>query len=133
MAKGGRQSALLAEIIMAVLFFSLSATVILDVFATAYGKSVYAEACAEAMVDAQNLAERIYISNDPQSLLLSDGFLAEEGNWIREEEGYTLHVELGSEEMEVGKLVTARIIALREGELLVEVPCARYIPGEVSQ
>lgn len=132
MTKGGRQSALLAEIIMAVLFFSLSATVILDVFATAYGKSVYAQACSSAIADAQNLAERIYASDDPTALLQSDGFVAQGDTWVLADEDYTLHVELASEASGAGELLTVKVCALREGETLVEIPSARYIPGEVT-
>ena len=133
MAKGGRQSSLLAEIVIAVLFFALSATVILDVFAMAYGQSAYSGALNESMADAQNLSERIYAADDAAALLESEGFVEEDGTWMLEKESYDLHVVLSSEETGAGELRTARIVALRGDDTLLDLPCARYFPGEVAR
>ena len=133
MAKGKRQNSLLVEIIIAVLFFALSATVILDVFVTAYKQSAYADVCDMALTAAQNLSERLYVSEDAQALLQSRGFAQDGDAWLLEENGYTLRVELGSEPAGAGTLATALITALSGEETLVELPSARYISGEVSQ
>ena len=133
MARGGRQSSLLAEIVIAVLFFALAATVILDIFAMAYGQSAYAGALNASMADAQNLSERLYASDDAQTLLESEGFVEEDGTWMLEKESYELHVVLSSEETGAGELRTAHIAVLRGDDTLVELPCARYFPREVTR
>ena len=133
MAKGKRQSALLVEIIIAVLFFALSATVILDVFATAYARSAYAQASTEAMIEAQNLSELIYVSTDAEALLLNEGFVKTGDEWLREEQAFDLRVQFTREEAEAGELLTARIAALSGEQTLIELPCVRYIPGEVTR
>ena len=133
MAKGRRQSALLVEIIIAVLFFALSATVILDVFSTAYGRSAYAQASNEAMVEAQNLSELIYVSEDAEALLSGEGFIKTGEEWLREGQSYTLRVRFEREEAGAGELFTARIAALSGETTLIELPCVRYIPGEVTR
>lgn len=133
MGNGKRQNALLVEIIIAVLFFGLTATVILDVFATAYLQSTYAEACNEAMMDGQNIAALIYVSDDAGALLADEGFTAEGDVWQREGDGYVLQVELGATQGAAGELHTAQITAIRDEKAILEIPCAHYIPGEVAQ
>ena len=133
MGNGKRQNALLVEIIIAVLFFGLTATVILDVFATAYLQSTYAEACNEAMMDGQNIAALIYVSDDAGALLADEGFTAEGDVWQREGDGYVLQVELGATQGAAGELRTAQITAIRDEKAILEIPCAHYIPGEVAQ
>lgn len=133
MGNGKRQSALLVEIIIAVLFFALSATVILEVFATAYQQTTYAATCDVAMEEAQNCAELLYASDDPEGLLASEGFVQEGAAWARAGAGFELRVELGAEAAGSGELRTAQITALRGEEALLTLPFARYIPEEVAQ
>ena len=133
MANGKRQNALLVEIIIAVLFFALSAAVILEVFSTAYLQTVYADACNASMAEAQNVAARIYVSESPEEFLNAEGFLKEGDVWQRDGEGYTLQVELESAPTEVGELRKAKITALRGEDELVMIPLAHYFPGEVAQ
>ena len=133
MGNGKRQNALLVEIIIAVLFFGLTATVILDVFATAYLQTTYAAACNAAMMDGQNIAARIYVSDAPDALLEAEGFIAEGDVWQRNGEGYVLEVKLGVKAGETGELRTAQITAMRDEKAILEIPCAHYIPREVAQ
>ena len=128
-----RQNSLLVEIIIAVLFFALSATVILDVFATAYRQSAYADACNAAAAEAQNLSERVYICDDPEALLREEGFVEESGAWQRNGDGYVLDVRLGGRFTEAGELRTVEIRALQGERELISLPCVRYIPGEVAR
>lgn len=133
MTKGGRQSSLLVEIVIAVLFFAMSATVILNVFATAYRQSSYAGALSSSTEEAQDLAERLYLSDDPQAMLAGEGFVQDGETWYLTADGYDLAVELASESSEAGELRTANIVVMREGEMLIELPLARYIPQEVAR
>ena len=133
MGNGKRQNALLVEIIIAVLFFGLSATVILDVFATAYLQTTYAATCNAAMEDGQNIAARIYTSDEPEELLEAEGFQLEEGIWQREGNGYTLQVEYVVTPGEAGELRAANIMAVKGEETILDLPCARYAAKEVAQ
>ena len=133
MTKGGRQSSLLVEIVIAVLFFAMSATVILNVFAAAYRQSSYAGALSASTEEAQDLAERLYLSDDPQAMLAGEEFVQEGDTWHLTADAYDLAVELMSENGEAGELRTANITVLREGETLIELPLARYIPREVAR
>ena len=133
MGNGRRQNALLVEIIIAVLFFALSATVILDVFATAYLQTTYAATCNAAMEDGQNIAALIYVSDDPEALLNGDGFIQEGDMWQREAEGYLLQVTLDITQSEAGEMRKAQITAVRGETEILEIPCAHYIPREVAQ
>ena len=133
MANGKRQNALLVEIIIATLFFALSATVILDVFATAYHQSAYAEACNAAMADGQNIAALLYTSDTPEAVLESEGFQPSDGTWRREGEGYILEVEYTVTPGDVGELRTAQVTAWRGEDAILELPCSHYVPWEVAQ
>ena len=133
MTKSGRQSSLLVEIVIAVLFFAMSATVILNVFATAYRQSSYAGALSASTQEAQNLAERLYLSDDPQAMLAGEGFVQEGDMWRMTTGAYDFAVELVSEQSDAGELRTANIAVLRAEETLVELPLARYIPREVAR
>ena len=128
-----RQNSLLVEIIIAVLFFALSATVILDVFATAYRQSAYAAACNAATAEAQNFAERIYINEDAEALLRQEGFVEEGGAWRRNGDGFTLEIQLGGQVAGAGELREATIRATQGERELISLPCVRYVPGEVAQ
>lgn len=128
-----RQNSLLVEIIIAVLFFALSATVILNVFATAYRQSAYAAACNAATAEAQNLSERVYICDSPEALLREEGFVEDAGAWRRNGDGYVLEVKLGGQYAEAGELRAITIRALQGERELISLPCVRYIPGEVAR
>ena len=133
MAKGGRQSALLVEIVIAVLFFAMSATVILNVFAAAYRQSSYAGALSLSTEEAQNLAERLYLSDDPQAMLAGEGFTQDGDTWRLSTDAYDMMVEFVSEQSDAGELRTANIVVERAEETLIELPLARYIPREVAR
>ena len=133
MGNGRRQNALLVEIIITVLFFALSATVILEVFATSYLQTTYAEACNAAVAEAQNLAAQLYVSDEPEELLSATGFVREDDIWERDDELYLLQVALDTAASGAGDLHTAQITALRGERTILEIPCAHYVPGEVAR
>lgn len=127
------QRTLLVEIMIAVLFFALCATVLLKTFATAHEYSDRAGVDSAALLEAQDLAERLYASADPAALLVGCGFAEADGLWRRDGGDCSLEVELATEAAPAGALRTARIRALRGGEAIVELPCARYVPREAVQ
>lgn len=122
-------NALLVEILMAVLFFALSAAVILQVFATAHDMGNRAGLQNEALNRAQNLAEQLYAAQDMDALLADAQFEpCGDGCWHRSEEMFTLLVRTGEEALPAGTLLTATVSVAQEDEILVELPCSRYVP-----
>jgi len=132
MGKGNRMNALLVEILIAVLFFALSATVILETFVAAHGLSEEAGRQSNALADAQNWVGRIYAADDVPALLEEAGFAADAGVWTLDCGEYTLTVALAEETLSAGTLATAEVQAANGDETLITLPCSRYIPGEVA-
>lgn len=132
MARSNQLNTLLMEILIAVLFFALCSTVILDVFVGAHNQSVRAGVQAQALADAQNLADVLYAAEKREDVLLKDGFEADaSGVFTRDCGEYALSVALGEEQTAAGRIQTADISALYQGKTLFSLPDARYVPGEV--
>ena len=69
MRNRNRSNVLLVEILIAVLFFMLSAAVLVRVFVTSRNLTVRSGVEAKALVEAQNVAEALYAAGDPEELL----------------------------------------------------------------
>ena len=132
MSRSGRTNALLVEIMLAALFFALSATVILRCFAAAREQANLADARDRALLQAQNAAAALYAAEDPEAALREMGF-REDGGWTLEGDGWTLAVALGEEAAPAGALRMARIAASAGGEALFELPLAKYVAEEAAR
>lgn len=130
--KSNRMNTLLLEIMMAVLFFALSAVVILEVFVSGYSLNEKAGVTGAAANSARNLSQQICAADDFAALLVQEGFYNENGSWHKNCGEYALLVKTGSETYAVGSMQTAQIAAVYNEEVLVSLPCARYIAGEVN-
>ena len=64
-----RSNVLLVEILIAVLFFMLSATVVVQVFVTAHNLTAKAGVETRALAEAQNVAEALYAADDVDEAL----------------------------------------------------------------
>lgn len=129
-------NALLVEIMMAVLFFALSAAVILELFASAHSLNISAEKIGRAANHAHMLCEQIYAAEDAAAFLADQGFEAQSGAWIQQFEDYEIRIDLESEAAPAGALLRAQIAAYdaeNEGEAMICLPCARYFPEEAMQ
>ena len=124
---------LLVEIMMAVLFFALSAVVILEVFAAANTGSMEAGILGDVLSEAKSLSERIYAAEDAEALLQAEGYAFEQGAWRIDAGDYCLLVEIETEQTGSGKMRVAEVTAERNGEALLTLPCSRYIAGEVAE
>ena len=69
-----RSNVLLVEILIAVLFFMLSATVLVRVFVTARNMTVRSGVKSVAVAEAQNVAEAMYAADDIDQMLEEQGF-----------------------------------------------------------
>ncbi len=119
------------EILIAVLFFALSATTLLEVFVGARNQSVRAEVTNEALFAAQNLADRLYSAEDAEALLTQEGFVKGQDAWTLDCGGYALTVTLEEESVTGGALRSAQVSAQYRGDTLLTLPGARYMPEEV--
>lgn len=132
MSGGKNQRALLMEILIAALFFSLSASVLLQVFTTAREYSRRAGLQSEALLQAQSLVGRLYAQEDEAAALKALGYEENDGVWTWQEEDYCLTVSLDREEMPSGMLHTLLVRVLSSDKVIAELPAARYVPGEVG-
>ena len=141
MKEGSRANALLVELLLVIFFFMISAAILVQVFADAKLKSRTANAYNETMLEAQNIAEDLYASNDPDAVLNGYGFTAQDGGWILEKDGYSLKITLREEETEAGVIRTYDVSGIEvthdssgteKETVLLTLPSTRYIPKEVS-
>ena len=132
MSKNRSQNALLVEIMIAVLFFALCSTVILETFVAAREYSRRAGVQNEALVELQDLAERLYVEKEADQLMKARGFTPSDEGWELDAGDYTVEVKFAQEEAPAGTLNTALLRALYGDKLLAELPWARYVPGEAD-
>lgn len=130
MGKGSQLNTLLVEILIAVLFFALAATVVLDAFVIARSQSREAAAYNTALAQAQDVADCLYMSEDARSALADAGFTQLGDGWTRESEDFTLTVTLGEEATAAGVLRVTDVRAERDGTTMFDLPCSRYLPEE---
>lgn len=130
MGKGSQLNTLLVEILIAVLFFALAATVVLDAFVIARSQSREAAAYNTALAQAQDVADRLYVSGDAQSVLEDAGFTLEDGEWTRASEDFMLAVTLSEQATAAGVMRVTEVRAERAETTLFDLPCSRYLPEE---
>ena len=131
MGKGNQLNTLLVEIMIAVLFFALSSTVVLETFVVTRNQSRLADVYNVALMEAQNIADKIYASGEVEQTLEQAGFTQEGDVWTYTEEVYNLRVVVSEEETEAGVLLSAEVSAVHQDEAILTLPCSRYIPREV--
>ena len=131
MGKSSRMNALLVEILLAILFFALAATVILRCFSAAYEQASRADARDQALAGAQNVAAVLSATADPEQALRELGFSEEDG-WALEGAGWRLTVSLGARPAGAGTMQTAEIAATAGDAALFVLPVAHYLPEEAA-
>ena len=132
MKEGSRANALLVELLLVIFFFMISAAILVQVYADAKLKSRTAHATNYSMLEAQNIADDLYATDSPDTVLKNFGFTEKDGTWTLEKEGYTLKVTYREEETEAGILRTYNVSGMEGDKTLLTLPSTRYIPKEVS-
>ena len=132
MKEGSRANALLVELLLVIFFFMISAAVLVQVFADAKLKSRTAHATNASMLEAQNIAEDLYGTENPDDVLAGYGFAEKDGAWVLEKDGYSLRVTLREEETASGTLKTYDVAGIEGENTLLTLPSTRFIPKEVS-
>ena len=120
---------ILIELVIVILFFMLASTTIVEVFGTAKVKSRRADVYTEALSEAQNLAEMLYLNKGFDNLPEREAFVEKDGLWIAEKENYVLKVASKTEVMETGRLIRQTVSVECDGETLFSLPCDRYEVG----
>jgi hypothetical protein len=118
---------LLMELVVVVLFFALSQAVILQVFAKAEQINRNAQIQNHALIQAENVAETLAVSDDAQQALLSLGF-ARDGDvyTLTDTEGYRLQATVSRLSQPAGEWVTVDLKAYRQELELFTLPAVRY-------
>lgn len=136
MRSKNRSNVLLVEILIAVLFFMLSATVLVRIFVTARNMTVRSGVESVAVADAQNVAETLYAAEDIDGTLSEMGFYSSHGAWTLDRGDYTLYVDGEETATEAGALWSGTVSAFyklrnpdaarAEDEQLFSLTCTRY-------
>lgn len=150
MRTAGRRSPALVELILVILFFSLSAVILVQVFVKAKDMSEMSRAKTQSMILAQDLIEQWKADpTDPEELF------SEQKGWIKEpfeeesedylisadsgmqfaqegEEGCKIQVKISEELWTAGTLywIQVTIVRNRDHKLITELETAKYIPHQ---
>lgn len=122
-----RGNMLLIELVIVLLFFSLSQVIVVQVFAAAQKKTADSGVAYTALTLAQDVAERLSCTDDPQELLKEMGFAGQGTKFVLEaQQGYILTAEITKLEQPAGILRTVMLTATRNGEVLFAFPSTNY-------
>lgn len=122
-------NALLVEIMLAVLFFSICAATLLQAFTAVHTRSDAAGREIDAMIRARNIVEQLNTADDPASLLMREGFEQEDGRWVLMAPDTDFIVTLGKEDYPGGALLIGELTALdRDLSAMFTLRSAHYVP-----
>lgn len=126
-----KSSALLMELLIVILFFMIASMILIRVFAAARLQSEKAEMITDSLSEAQNVADRLYVSEEPEILLESLGFSSQDGVWVRDSGKYRMEALITEERDEAGIFRRQEVRVISEDEMLFSLPCSRR--QEVSE
>ncbi len=127
-----RQNPMLAEMLIVLLFFALSACVLAGVFATAYKSGERARSESEALLWAEDLAEGFALSNDGAGEYLSaEGWTYEDGAYRYSQKfsktEYSFSAVSFERAYKSGKVLGFELTALAGGEPAFEMPASNFV------
>ena len=139
MRKRNRSDLLLVEILIAVLFFMLSLTVLVQVFAASRNMTVRARAKTQAIAQAQNVADSLTGAEDPAAVLEELGFKSSHGIWTLNCGSYSLMAAGDFSPYKEGRMWQGKVTAYyssagplqerMEEDELISLPCVWYRRG----
>ena len=145
--KKARPNSFFIEIIIVLLFFSLSAAVILQVFVSAHQKSTLSNEQNLSMVKAQELTEEFKAYSEPGRLLgfLADTEIASDSTGASSAEillgkdwkpssspKYILHITVTPEQKAAGTLLHSEVSVVRaeqKQDVLYQLETNKYVPA----
>ncbi|MCR4707556.1 MAG: hypothetical protein K5746_06380 [Clostridiales bacterium] len=120
-------NALLLELMIAIAFFMLAASVLLRVYGAANALSLRAARVTQALDAAEDAADAVIAADAPEEALTRMGYSPAENRFTREEAGFRLSVSWEEEVRPAGILLSGIIKAETDnGEELLSLPFARY-------
>lgn len=119
------------EIIIALLFFSISGAVIMKVFATADNKAHKSALLENVVIAAQSVAELYSVSGDACAAVAEAvGFKGEDLSSVPIEDGRVImSVSERHEPSAAGELRRLSMVFLRDGAEIYSLDCAAYVSG----
>ena len=126
MRSGNRSNALLVELLIVIMFFMLASTILLRVFTSARMQSFRAEMETLTLAEAQNVADQLYITDDPDALLGSLGFVKTDDLWVLNTENYQMEAAVNEETDEYGVFRRQEVRVILGDETLFTLPCSRW-------
>lgn len=125
--KSYKGNMLLIELVIVILFFSLSQLIIVQVFASSQQKAAESRVAHAAMMAAQEVAERLVGETAPGQALENMGFVhAGEVYALDRDDDFQLNVSLRALEQPAGTLHSATVSAMRDGVELLSLPSVYY-------
>lgn len=137
MKSAGKTNTLLMELIIVILFFSLSAVITLQLFVTAHEQSTLSHDKTMALLRAQNVAEELRA--DESSVLTGFSELEEDRYMICYNEDWEPSGETGAYEMSVqverkpseyGTMMELDVRVNKGGQELCSLQTSRYLPAK---
>ena len=130
--KNYKGNMLLIELVIVILFFSLSQVVLVQVFARAQSVAADSEKLNYAMRTMQDIAEQLSSTEEPDKLFIKLGFSGEDGQYVyASEQGVDLYAHIRRLSQTGGQLLIVELSAKQGGEELFILPSVRYFPAEV--
>ncbi|HNW87199.1 MAG TPA: hypothetical protein PKJ47_09695 [Candidatus Limiplasma sp.] len=118
---------LLVELLIVILFFTLSQVIVLQAFVKAQQLNREAGITNLALLRAEDTAETLAVSDNAEETLASLGFTATDGLFQAEsEDGYRITAEITHFTQTTGVLTTVTVKAFRDMTELFALPAVRY-------
>ena len=132
MKRGYQGNVLLVELIVVVLFFSLSAVISLGVFVRSRVLETQNAALGSATTQARSWLEALSCREDAEAYLAEHGFAQTGGAFTLEAEGVAWRCDIARETTGAGTLVRATFTARQDGagQDLTTLSADHYFPGE---
>lgn len=130
--KNYKGNMLLIELVIVILFFSLSQVVLVQVFAEANKRTLHTTRVNQALVTSGDLVEQLASSGDAEETLRQAGFSGENGSYTFSQNGVDFVATIRRLSEPQGQLVTVELSAKQADQLLFTLPSVQYIATGVQ-
>ena len=128
-----RGNIVLIELVIVLIFFSLSQAVLVQVFAAAQQKTSHSRLMNDALLAAQDTAEQLSQADDPEALLGALGYQLDGGLYRYDAPaGFSLTAQVSRLTQPGGTLTSVQLSAAQGDAALFTLPVQCYSPGEVQ-
>ena len=122
-----KHKALLVELLVAVVFFTISQAIVLQVFFKAEQMNRNAQIHGLALIQAESIAETLSVGDDAELVLLALGFVRDSKAYtINSSDGYHLRAEIDRKTQSSGNITTVELKAFQQETELFTLPIVQY-------